>query len=53
MYSACFLEGHPSKARAGLGFVVLGVMSMEMMPEAMEGNAVYEKECEEKREAKN
>lgn len=35
---ACFLEGHPGKARPGPGFVVLGeVMSMEKMPKGMGG----------------
>ena len=51
MSSACCLEGHPSKARSGPGFVVLEVMSMEKMPKAMGGNEVYEKGGEEKRGA--
>lgn len=52
MCSACFLEGHLSKARARMGFVVLGVRGVEMMPEAMGGNKVYKKECEEKKRGK-
>lgn len=49
MCSAWFLVGHLSKAGSGLGYVVLGLMSVEMMLEVMVESEVYKREWKEKR----
>lgn len=44
MCPAGFLVGHLSKAGSGLGYVVLGLMSVEMMLEVMVESEVYRRE---------